>query len=218
MDGESAGPHETPDDSGAHPRLDGEQIRALGRYGKRRTMQAGDVLFKAGERVSEFYVILAGTVAIVEGYGDENRVLSVHGPGRFLGELGLLTGQVTLVSAVVQQPGEVLTVPLHQLREVVARDAALGDLILRSCLYRRWARPGRPARCAISWSSAPDLPAWRPPSTAHPRAWTPWSSTACRPVARRELRPASTTTSGFRRGSRARSWPSALSSRPTGSG
>jgi thioredoxin reductase (NADPH) len=142
MDGESGGPHETPDDSGAHPRLDEEQIRALERYGERRTTQAGDVLFKAGERVSEFYVILAGTVAIVEGHGDENRVLSVHGPGRFLGELGLLTGQVTLVSAVVQQPGEVLAVPLHQLREVVARDAALGDLILRSCLLRRWALIG----------------------------------------------------------------------------
>ncbi|MEA2493996.1 MAG: thioredoxin reductase, partial [Thermoleophilaceae bacterium] len=83
MDGESAGPHETPDDSGVHPRLHEEQVRALERYGKRRTTQAGDVLFKAGERVSEFYVILAGTVAIVEGYRDENRVLSVHGPGRF---------------------------------------------------------------------------------------------------------------------------------------
>lgn len=142
MDGESAGPHETPDDSGAHPRLDEEQIRTLERYGERRTTQAGDVLFNAGARVSEFYVVLAGTVAIVERYSDENRVLSVHGPGRFLGEVGLLTGQVTLVSAIVQQPGEVLAVPLHQLREVVARDAALGDLILRSCLLRRWALIG----------------------------------------------------------------------------
>jgi thioredoxin reductase (NADPH) len=142
MDGESAVPHETPDDSGAHPRLDEEQIHTLERYGERRATHAGDLLFNAGERVSELYVILAGTVAIVEGQGDGNRVLSVHGPGRFLGEVGLLTGQVTLVSAVVQQPGEVLAVPLDQLREVVARDAALGDLILRACLIRRWALIG----------------------------------------------------------------------------
>ena len=142
MDADSVGPNETPDDSGAHPRLDDEQIRTLEGYGERRTTQAGDVLFKAGERVSELYVILAGTVAIVDGQGDENRVLSIHGRGRFLGELGLLTGQVALVSAVVQQPGEVLAVPLDRLREVVARDAALGDLILRSCLLRRWALIG----------------------------------------------------------------------------
>lgn len=142
MNGESAGPRETLDESGAHPRLDEEQIRTLERYGERRKTQAGDVLFKAGERVAELYVILVGTVAMVDGYGDERRTLSVHGPGRFLGELGLLTGQVAPVSAVVEQPGEVLVVSLQQLREVVARSAALGDLILRSCLLRRWALIG----------------------------------------------------------------------------
>ena len=51
-------------------------------------------------------------MASVEGYGDENKVLSVHGPRHFLGELGLITGQSTLVSAVVQRPGEVLAAPL----------------------------------------------------------------------------------------------------------
>ena len=31
-------------------------------------------------------------VAIVQGYGHENRVVAVHGAHRFLGELNLLTG------------------------------------------------------------------------------------------------------------------------------
>lgn len=52
------------------------------------------MLFVEGDPSESFYVILTGRVAMVEGYGtDEQRVVRVHGPGRFLGELSLLTGQ-----------------------------------------------------------------------------------------------------------------------------
>ena len=82
-------------------------------------------------------MILAGRVAIVEGYGSDERVISVHGPGRFLGELNLLTGQAVLVTAVVREAGEVLAVPVPRFRELVTHDSSLGDLILRAYLIRR---------------------------------------------------------------------------------
>jgi thioredoxin reductase (NADPH) len=61
----------------------------------------------------------------------------VHGPGRFLGELNLLTGQTVFLTAEVRQPGEVVVVPAETLRDLVAKDSALGDLILRAYLLRR---------------------------------------------------------------------------------
>jgi thioredoxin reductase (NADPH) len=61
----------------------------------------------------------------------------LHGPGRFLDEIGLLTGQPAFVSLVAYRAGEVLAVPLPALREVVARDPKLGDLILRTFICRR---------------------------------------------------------------------------------
>jgi CRP-like cAMP-binding protein len=64
----------------------------------------------------DFFVILEGKVAVVEGYGSDERVLRIHGPGRFLGELGLLTGQAALVTSVVRERGEVLAVPVEHLR------------------------------------------------------------------------------------------------------
>ena len=128
---------ETPDLSGAFPRLSNEQIAALARHGQRRRTQPGDVLFRQGDPSCDFFVILEGTVAILEGYGAENRVISVHGPGRFLGELNLLTGEAVFVTAVVQEPGEVLIVPAERLRQLVAQDPALGDLIVRAYLIRR---------------------------------------------------------------------------------
>ena len=122
-------PTETPDHPGAFPRLSDGQIGGSA-LRKRRPTRAGTCCRRG--RGPEFFVVLSGKVAGV----DDERVAWVHGPGRFLGELGLLTGRVVPVS-VVREAGEVLAVPARRLRELVAGDPELGDLILRAYLIRR---------------------------------------------------------------------------------
>jgi thioredoxin reductase (NADPH) len=130
---------ETPDLHGAYPRLDDTQIAALEAGGERHATERDEALFHEGESDRyDFYVVLGGRVAILDGYGaPDERWIAIHGPGRFLGELSLLVGQPPFFSAVVQEPGEVLRVPVEHVREVVAGDPALGDLILRAYLIRR---------------------------------------------------------------------------------
>ena len=129
---------EAPDLYGAYPRLSGEQIERLATQGQRRTTHAGDVLYREGDHQCDFYVILDGSVTIVIDHGGpDEQVLAEHGPGRFLGELGLLTGEVVFVTAVVSEAGAVLVLPVARLRELVAGDNALGDTILRAYLLRR---------------------------------------------------------------------------------
>ncbi|MGW4398955.1 FAD-dependent oxidoreductase [Amycolatopsis nivea] len=128
---------ETPDSRGAFPRLTDEQIRALGNEGERRPVQAGEVLYAQGGRPSELFVILSGKVAVTEGTGDDAKVVRVHGPRRFLGELGLLEGQPAFVGAAAAEPGEVLAVPVSAVLRLVLGDPVLGDLILRAFLLRR---------------------------------------------------------------------------------
>jgi thioredoxin reductase (NADPH) len=128
---------ETPDLHGAFPRLSEDQIAALAAHGRRRRTEAGEVLCRQGDRGCDFFVILAGKVAVVDELPGEEQVIRVHGPGRFLGELSLLAGQAVFLTAVVREPGEVLAVPADRLRDVVTRDPALGDLILRASLIRR---------------------------------------------------------------------------------
>ncbi|MGH3775292.1 MAG: FAD-dependent oxidoreductase [Pseudonocardiaceae bacterium] len=136
--GEAASLPETPDLDGAYPRLRQAQVATLEANGERRPVHSGEVLFVEGDPSASFYVILAGRVAVIEGYGtDEQRVVRVHGPRRFLGELSLLTGQTEFFTAVALEYGEVLVVPLVALRAVVSQDPALGDEILRACLVRR---------------------------------------------------------------------------------
>lgn len=136
----TAGPaplDETPDLHGAYPRLSEHQITRLAASGERRPTRAGDVLYREGEMQPHFLVILSGMVALVEDLGGDEHVLGLHGAGRFLGEISLLTGEAAFVSAVVREPGEVLVVPLADLRRLVTEDTALGDLVLRAFLIRR---------------------------------------------------------------------------------
>ncbi|MCW2584988.1 MAG: Thioredoxin-disulfide reductase [Frankiales bacterium] len=128
---------ETPDLHGAFPRLSDAQIQSLQRFGERRPIARGDVLFHEGEHTAQFFVVLSGQVVVLLDADVAPKVIRVHGPGRFLGELSLLTGQVSLVTAMVNVPGEVLAVGIDRLRALVLEDAELGDLILRAFLMRR---------------------------------------------------------------------------------
>ena len=183
---------ETPDLQGAFPRLSDAQIAALDAQGQRRPIQPGEVLFAEGDRDCDFFVVLAGKVASVEGHGTpEERVIAVHGRGRFLGELSLLTGEGAWYSAVALDAGEVLAVPVARLRELVARDPAFGDLVLRAYLLRRSILIGLGPACGSSARSTPRTPGgsgtsrpgtgsrtagwiWRP--TRPPRPWRPSSA------------------------------------------
>src|SRR3979411_3466410 len=128
---------ETPDRNGAFPRRSEEQIAALAEHGQRRPVRQGDVLFREGDESYDFFVVLSGKVAVVEGIGADEHQIAVHGPGRFLGELSLLTGQAAFFTAVVREEGEVLVVPVDRLRRLVSQDPVLGDLILRAYLPPR---------------------------------------------------------------------------------
>src|ERR1700712_1226431 len=107
---------ETPDPYGAYPRLSDEQIAALEDSGTRRSTEPGEILFREGDRNCDFIVVLRGLVAIVARDHGVERLIAAHGPGRFLGELDLLTGETSFVSAVVREPGEILAVPVERLR------------------------------------------------------------------------------------------------------
>jgi CRP-like cAMP-binding protein len=70
-------------------------------------------------------------------------VVSVVGPGRFLGGLNMLAGQRAVRSVVAAAPGAVLTLSVDRLREVMAADRELSELIMRAFLLRRAMLIGR---------------------------------------------------------------------------
>ena len=119
------------------PALREDQTEILGRYGKTRMTEAGQVLFRAGDTQNDFVVVLEGEVEMIDDFAGEARTMGVMRPGRFLGDLNMLTGQPIYLSAVVRVGGEVLAISRERLKEVVTEEPNLSDIILKAFLARR---------------------------------------------------------------------------------
>ena len=132
-------PPETPDTFGAYPRLAEEQIMLLATHGRRTRLTAGSTLFCEGDRDCGMFVIESGRVRVLQEDGPDGqpRVIAVHGPGRFVGDLSMLTGQAVVVTAEAETDVDVLQIPYDGLREAVTQNRALGDLILQAFILRR---------------------------------------------------------------------------------
>jgi thioredoxin reductase (NADPH) len=132
-----AGVPETVDRDGAFPRLDDKQMARFRELGQVRSVEPGEVLFAAGDEGSDFFIVESGAVTIVQGLGEENRVIAVHKERRFLGELSMLMGQRLYLTGVVRDAGRVIQVPVETLREIVDEDKTLSDMILGAFMARR---------------------------------------------------------------------------------
>ena len=125
------------DPGDAAPTLDDRQLAALDALGTRRPVAVGEYLYREGDAAYDFFVVVSGAVEIVLHADGEERVLTRHGAGRFLGELNMLTGLRVFVSARVAEAGQVIVVPVADLRRVLATQPALGDTILAAFMARR---------------------------------------------------------------------------------
>src|SRR5215217_7037282 len=118
------------------PKLREDEIEVLMRYGQARTIEVGEVLFRAGDASSDFLVILEGEVEAVDDFAGEARSMGVMRAGRFLGDLNMLTEQPIYLSGVVRVGGEVLAIPRERLKEVLTEEPNLSDIILKAFLAR----------------------------------------------------------------------------------
>jgi thioredoxin reductase (NADPH) len=126
------------DRDAAFPRLSEQMLGVLAAAGSPRRLAEGEVLFATGDCTSEFFVVLRGSVAIIDRFGSaDERVLGVHGEHRFVGELTLMTRQPAYNTAVVRESGEAIVLTRDELHAVIAANQQLGDLILTAFIARR---------------------------------------------------------------------------------
>jgi thioredoxin reductase (NADPH) len=156
------------------PALNAEQLALLGRYGHERSTTPGQVLFTEGDLSYDFIVVLSGAVAIVDHEAEVVRELVTIGPGRFLAEMGILTGERVFATAVVREPGTVLLVPVDRLHEAIAQDQELSDVIVLALLRRRqWVVQHRFGLQIVGSLSSPDARRLREFATRNllPHVW-----------------------------------------------
>jgi thioredoxin reductase (NADPH) len=123
----------------AFPTLTPAQIARLRPGGKLRKVESGEILFKPGDIDVPFFVLLSGSLEIVQPGmdGAAERPIVTHHAGAFTGEITMISGQRCLVLGRVAEAGEFLEVTPEGLRTVVARDAELGEIFMRAFILRR---------------------------------------------------------------------------------
>jgi thioredoxin reductase (NADPH) len=94
------------------PQFSVQQMDLLREYGETRPTVAGQELFREGDRSYDFIVILSGTVTIFDHEAGARRALVTGGAREFVAELNLLTGERLFTTAVVNEAGSILVVPV----------------------------------------------------------------------------------------------------------
>jgi thioredoxin reductase (NADPH) len=123
----------------ASPQLSEELFGRLVGYGTPQETRPGDVLFKPGDIDVDLIVVARGSVDVIRtqtaGVPAEN-VAKVRAGG-FVGELNLLTGQNVYLLCRVREAGTVYRVTPESLRQLMANDGELSDIIFRALVARR---------------------------------------------------------------------------------
>lgn len=124
-------------DDRSTPTLEEADLAILEPLGTRRSVEAGEYLYREGDTAYDFYVVISGLVEITVRADGEDRSIVSQGAGRFLGELNLLSGTRVFVSARVAERGEVLVVPVEAFRRIIATQPQLSDKVLAIFMARR---------------------------------------------------------------------------------
>jgi len=117
--------------------LSAGELDELAPFGTERAVAVGEMLYRAGDERYDFVVILDGEVEIVRRGPEGDVQVALHGAGRFLGELNLLTGQRAYLSARVIEAGRILSVEHDTFRRMMSSKPQLSDVIFRAFVARR---------------------------------------------------------------------------------
>ncbi len=127
----------TPGEDRAFPVLSPSQVGEMASFGSEKSVAAGDFLFEAGDASFDLFVVLDGEVEVVRPNDGRDDIVAVYGPGGFVGELTLLTGQRRFLTGRVTRPGRVLVIEQPEFRRLMSLRPALADTIFTALIARR---------------------------------------------------------------------------------
>ncbi len=121
----------------AFPVLTPEQTETLRAGMKRRVYADGETLFTAGNPDFCFHLVESGLVEVLAVDGCEERVVILHGPGDFTGDVEDLSGRGASVTARAKGETAVWEMTLERLRATINERIELAD-VLMGAFIARW--------------------------------------------------------------------------------
>ena len=119
------------------PTLTAAQVARIATHGRRRPLNAGEILVEVGDRDVPFLVVVSGAIQILRPSAAMETLIVTHRAGQFLGEGSMIGGRRSLIRALVSETGEAVELDRQQLLSLVQTDAELSEIIMRAFILRR---------------------------------------------------------------------------------
>ena len=136
------------------PKLTDAQLGRIARYGARRHVPAGELVFDQGTPAFGIGVVLGGSLGVVRPGIAGSDFITAHRAGEFTGEVSVLAGRRSLVRGRMVEAGDVLFIDQHGLRRLIQEDPEISELLMRAFILRRVALISRGAGDATLVGSA----------------------------------------------------------------
>ena len=97
---------------------------------------AGTRVFQEGDPGDAMYIVMAGTVHIVQGQARDEQVVAVLAPGNFFGEMSLLSDGSRNAGAVAVTPASLLAIKKAEFQSMIRSQPELALFVIRTVLAR----------------------------------------------------------------------------------
>jgi thioredoxin reductase (NADPH) len=119
-----------------NPTLNREYIDRIRSVAQLRSVRSGDVLYEPSCPDVPLFVVLDGTVSISRA-GEDEKILAVREAGQFTGEMSVISGNRSLLTARVTEHGAVLELTREKVLSLMAKDTELGEILMGAFVARR---------------------------------------------------------------------------------
>ncbi len=119
------------------PHLTPVQIARLSVHATKVALRQHEVLLEPGDRGHPMFVVLSGSIEVLQPGLNGETLVVVHTSGSFSGDVSTLRGIGAVVRMRVREAGEALAIDEAHLRTVVQTDAELSELFMRAFILRR---------------------------------------------------------------------------------
>lgn len=119
-----------------NPTLSSEQIDRIKSVAQVRHVQNGDILYEPSQPAVPLFIVLEGVVAITR-TGEDDKVLAVRESGQFTGEMSVISGNRSLLTARVTADGTLLELTREKVLTLMTKDSELGEILMSAFVARR---------------------------------------------------------------------------------
>lgn len=124
-------------DAVAFPVLTETEMETAGKFGKVESYSSGQVIFEAGQTPLDCFIVLEGTIEVLDTSGSAEKILARHDCGSFTGEIGMFAGRPAIAACRAVTGCRVLRLDARSVREMLLREYALGEKWMTALIRRR---------------------------------------------------------------------------------